>query len=324
MPSQTPLSVIYFGTPDFAAQILEVLLGDPNISVKAVVTQEDKASGRGKTLSPTPVKALATSHGLPVFQPKSIKKHLEGFTAAVNAYGPFDIGIVAAYGQILPQAILDLPRKGCINIHASLLPRWRGAAPMQRTIMAGDKTSGVCIMQMESGLDTGPVFCLQKIEIPDEANLGILHDTLAQAGAQLLIANIGKIVHGSISASPQPADGVTYASKISRNDEEIDWTRTAHEISNQVRALSPFPCAYTIFNEKRLKVCRSRINEHFSSSGQPSPGVISFLDKNCLEVACGKGALFIEEVQLEGKKRMPVKDFLAGCEIRKGCKLGHK
>lgn len=307
----TKIRILFFGTPDFAVPGLEALVALSGLEVGLVVTQPDRPSGRGGKLTPSPVKQCAERHRIPVFQPKSLKRERESFAAKVAEHGPFDLGVVIAFGQILPKTVLDAPRLGCVNIHASLLPRWRGAAPIQRAILSGDERTGVCLMQMDEGLDTGPVYARAEIEIASDETGGTLHDRLAALGAALLKSELFRIALGVMRAEPQPEHGVTYASKIEAADCAIEWSQPAAEIARKVRAFAPFPGAYTHCGDKRLKIFAARAI-HASPDFIAAPGEIVSRDEGELTVCCGDGELAITEVQLEGKRRMPAGEFLRG------------
>jgi methionyl-tRNA formyltransferase len=265
------------------------------------------------------VKVLALENNLPILQPTSLRKQLPEVLEQLSALGPFDVGVVIAFGQILPREILEIPRCGCINIHASLLPRWRGAAPIQRAIAAGDKETGVCLMQMDTGLDTGAVFCEKRLLIRPNDTAGSLHDALAALGASLLVSELEGIVSGSLRASPQPLDGVTYAAKISSEECRIDWNKTSDELALVVRALSPSPAAFSLWRGKRLKI----ISAHSTpSTTVATAGTIVQASNGKLEVGCSSGTLVIDELQLEGKKRMTTEEFLRGTGLTEGEILG--
>ncbi len=293
---QTRMNIIFMGTPDFSVPILDAL--HARHTIVAVYTQPPRPAGRGKDLRPTPVHARATALGLPVRHPVSLKSpEAQAELAALNA----DIAVVVAYGLILPQTVLDAPRHGCLNIHASLLPRWRGAAPIHRAIMAGDTETGICIMQMEAGLDTGPVLLSRSLPIGATETTADLHDRLSTLGAAMIVDAIDSLP--SLTPTPQPATGVTYAAKIDKAEARIDWTRPAVEIDRQIRGLSPFPGAWCLLNGERVKLLRSRL-----AAGQGAPGQVL----GGLTIACGSGALDITLAQREGKKPMQTKDFLLG------------
>lgn len=290
------MKIVFMGTPDFSVPVLHALAAQHDIV--AVYTQPPRPAGRGKDLRPTPVHAAAATLGLPVRHPVSLKSPEEQAAfAALDA----DVAVVVAYGLILPQAILDAPRHGCLNIHASLLPRWRGAAPIHRAIMAGDAETGICIMQMEAGLDTGPVLLRQSTPISPEETTQDLHDRLAQMGARLILAALDRLP--TLTPEPQPTEGVTYATKIDKAESRIDWTRPAAEVDRQIRALSPFPGAWCMAGPERIKLLRSRL-----AKGEGPPGTLL----HGLTIACGTGAIDITLAQREGKKAQAPQDFLNG------------
>lgn len=314
-----PIPAIFFGTPSFAEIILRRLLQDASVEIRAVVTQTDKPTGRGNSVSPSPVKRCALEHGVPLMQPKRIRGEVQSFFDLADSCGPFEVGLVAAFGQILPEEILALPAAGFVNVHASLLPRWRGAAPIHRALIAGDTSTGVCLMKMEAGLDTGPVYCCQQTSIEASDNFGSLHDRLASMGASLLSSQIEGIVSGTILPRAQPESGIVYAEKLAKEEEQIDWSRPASEINNLVRALSPAPGAYTLFNGKRLKVFAA---EQAEGSAAAEPGTVVAVEKKQLVVSCGTESLSIISVQPEGKRRMEINEFLSGAKPRLGTLLG--
>ena len=290
------MKIVFMGTPDFSVPILDALAARHDIA--AVYTQPPRPAGRGKELRPTPVHARATQLGLPVRHPVSLKSPDE--QAAFAALGA-DIAVVVAYGLILPQPILDAPRMGCLNIHASLLPRWRGAAPIHRAIMAGDAETGICIMQMEAGLDTGPVLLREATAIGTEETTADLHDRLSEMGARLILDALATLP--TLTPTPQPSEGITYATKIDKAEARIDWTRPATDIDRQIRALSPFPGAWCMADGERLKLLRSRL-----APGSDAPGTVL----NGLTIACGTGAVQITLAQREGKKPQDPTEFLRG------------
>lgn len=293
------MKIVFMGTPDFSVPILQALATQHQIV--AVYTQPPRPAGRGKDLRPTPVHAAADALGLPVRHPTSLKSPEEQTAfAALDA----DVAVVVAYGLILPQPILDAPRAGCLNIHASLLPRWRGAAPIHRAIMAGDAETGICIMQMEAGLDTGPVLLREATPIGPEDTTQDLHDRLSQMGARLILQALDRL--STLRPEPQPAQGVTYAAKIDKAEARIDWSRPAAEIDRQIRALSPFPGAWCMGGAERIKLLRSRL-----ATGQGSPGTVL----PGLTIACGTEAIAITLAQREGKKAQSPQDFLNGFSL---------
>lgn len=300
------MRIVFMGTPDFSVPVLDALVAAGH-EIAAVYSQPPRPAGRGKKDRPSPVQARAEVLGLPVRHPVSLKgAEAQAEFAALEA----DVAVVVAYGLILPQAVLDAPAKGCLNIHASLLPRWRGAAPIHRAIMAGDTETGVCIMQMEAGLDTGPVLLCRETAIGPEETTGALHDRLSKMGAAAIVEALAQL--DGLTAEPQPEAGVCYAAKIDKAEARVDWTASAPHINNQVLGLSPFPGAWTMVAGKRLKLLQSRVAE-----GQGAPGEVL----EGLTVACGQGAVEITRVQPEGKGAMDVKDWLLGARIAPGTVL---
>lgn len=300
------MKLIFAGTPEFAAQSLRAILAAGH-QVLLVLTQPDRPSGRGMALHPSAVKTVAMEHGIEVFQPPTLRD--PEAQAKIQALGA-DAMIVAAYGLILPQAVLDMPRFGCINIHASLLPRWRGAAPIQRAIQAGDAETGVCIMQMEAGLDTGPVLLSGALPITGDDNAAILHDRLAELGAKLVITALEKL---PLPACSQPEEGITYAAKIEKAEAALDWRLPANQLERQVRAFNPFPGALAHLNGAPVKVWKAVL-----APGYGAPGTILAVNKDGIVVACGEGALCLLELQKAGGKRLPVGQFLAGTPLATG------
>ena len=311
------MNVIFFGTPSFSLPCLEALLAMPSVTVKAVVTQPDRPAGRGGELRASPVKELALQRGIPVLQPLSLRKELASFKADADKLGPFDVGVVIAFGQILPKAVLEMPRAGCVNVHASLLPRWRGAAPIQRAIEAGDIETGVCLMQMDEGLDTGAVFSRASTPIAERDNAQALHDSLASLGASLLKRDLPAIAQGSLAALPQEAAGVTYAHKIEAHEGLIDWSSEAGTISRRVRALAPHPGCYTFWRGQRMKILSAGARRGSSASGHHPGEVISAVG-SAITVACGSGELSITQLQLAGKRQMSTEEFLRGTGVVPG------
>lgn len=312
------MNVLFFGTPHFAAHTLRALLDMPQVTIKAVVTQPDRPAGRGAVLTPSPVKELALSHGIPVLQPTSLRKELASFEASVAKLGPIDIGVVVAFGQILPTAVLELPSRGCVNVHASLLPRWRGAAPIQRAIMAGDSETGVCLMQMDAGLDTGSVYSSASMPIRDTDTAQTLHDSLAALGASLIQRDLPEIVAGRLHATPQLSDGVTYAQKIESVEGNIDWTAPAPVVARTVRALSPHPGAFTFWRGARLKLLVALEGPEISADTTSPPGTVVTAQRDSLVISCGTGSVAVSELQLAGKKRMRLDEFLRGVTMSPG------
>lgn len=300
------MKLIFAGTPEFAAQALAAIIAAGH-EVALVLTQPDRPAGRGMNLQPSPVKKLAEVHGIEVFQPLTLKEaEAQAKLAALGA----DVMVVAAYGLILPQAVLDLPRFGCINIHASLLPRWRGAAPIQRALLAGDAETGVCIMQMEAGLDTGPVLLRGAFPIGREDTTQVLHDRLAVLGGELVVEALGRL---PLPAEAQPAEGVTYAHKIEKAEALIDWRRSAAELDRHIRAFNPFPGAQARFAGQVVKLWKASPVEAAGNAG-----CVLAIDRRQIVVACGQGALAVSELQKAGGKRLPVQQFLAGHPLQVG------
>ena len=312
------MKILFFGTPAFAVAGLRALADEKQVEIVGVVTQPDRASGRGQRLTPSPVKTFALERGLNVLQPTSIRKEASQFLNQLRSLGAIDIGVVIAFGQILPAELLCLPRHGCVNVHASLLPRWRGAAPIQRAIMAGDTETGVCIMQMDTTLDTGPVFARQSLTLLPDETAGTLHDRLAEIGAPLLVRTLPQIVHGSLQAHPQPSAGVTYAQKITNDEACLRWSCPAPELERTIRGLSPAPGAFTTLKGLRLKIFGARALPHRIGSSTPPPGTISLADGATLEVSCGSGCLALTDLQLAGKRRMSAAEFLRGGILQQG------
>jgi methionyl-tRNA formyltransferase len=301
------MRIVFMGTPEFSVHVLDALIAAGH-EIAAVYSQPPRPAGRGKKDRPSPVHARAEALGLTVRHPKTLRDiNAQAEFAALNA----DVAVVVAYGLILPQAVLDAPARGCLNIHASLLPRWRGAAPIQRAIMAGDAETGVCIMQMEAGLDTGPVLLRRAIPIGAEETAGELHDRLSTLGAEAITEALATL--DRLTPETQPDAGVTYAEKIDKAEARVDWTAPAPHIDRQIRGLSPFPGAWTLIGGKRVKLIRSRLAE-----GNGTPGEV--LDG--LTIACGQGAVEITELQPEGKPRMAAEAYLRGARIAPGVVLG--
>jgi methionyl-tRNA formyltransferase len=300
-----PLKIIFAGTPEFAATALSSLLTTSH-QVVAVYTQPDRPAGRGRKLQPSPVKKLALEHGIEVRQPAKLKEPAD--QAALGELGA-DLMVVVAYGLLLPQAVLDAPRLGCINIHASLLPRWRGAAPIQRAILAGDDESGVTIMQMEAGLDTGPMLHILKTPILRDDTGGSLHDRLAELGARAVLESLAGIADGSLIPHPQDDALATYAKKLDKGEARIDWSQTAAEIDRQVRAFNPWPVAQCDFDGQVMRIWQARpVEGELPPTSQP--GQIVEAGKSGIDVATGAGLLRILELQLPGKRALTAADFL--------------
>ncbi|MEZ5531394.1 MAG: methionyl-tRNA formyltransferase [Steroidobacteraceae bacterium] len=309
------MRVAFAGTPGFAVPPLRALAS--HHTIVGVLTQPDRPAGRGRALTASAVKHEALAHGWPVAQPASLRAAED--RAELAAWRP-DVLVVVAYGLILPQAVLDLPRHGCINVHASLLPRWRGAAPIQRAILAGDTETGVAIMRMEAGLDTGPVYETRRVPIGLHTTAGELHDELAALGAAALIDVLAAIDSGAARASPQPTEGVTYAAKITKAEARIDWQASATAIDRQVRAFNPWPVAETRFDGEPLRVLRARVDQA-SRAPQAAPGTVLGVDAAGVRVACGAGVLVLESVQRAGRRPVAAFDFALGVSLE-GAVLG--
>jgi len=306
------MKILFMGTPDFARSILEKLHKDGE-SIAAVVTQPDKPQGRKMILTPPPVKQYALDNGIPVYQPVTLKD--SAFAEELSAIDP-DLIIVAAYGKILPAYILDYPKYGCINAHASLLPRWRGAAPIQRAIMAGDRLTGVTAMYMAQGLDTGDMILTEEVSITDEDNFGTLHDKLAVAGGAAMTRVVEKLRDGTITREVQNDAAATYAAKIENPDCVIDFTKSVTEVHNQVRGLSPVPLALTWMPDgKRLKIIEAKGE---ICPVHDIPGTVVAIDRGTLDIACADGILHVTSLQPEGKGRMAAADFLRGRKLSAG------
>lgn len=311
------LKVLFMGTPEFAAVSLKALL-DAGYPVVGVVTQPDRPVGRGGKIQPSPVKVLAVEHNLPVFQPKRLRK--PEVVAELKALGA-DVVVVVAYGQILSKEALAIGPLGAINVHGSLLPRWRGAAPIQRAIMAGDKETGITTMWMDEGMDTGDICLMARTPISPEDTAGTVHDRLAQMGAKLLVETLRQVEAGTAPRIPQPAEGVTYAAKLERADEEIDWSRPAEELFNQIRGLNPWPGAYTPAPRGNLKIWKAVPVTDAALQGEPGE-VVALRRGQGFVVATGSGCLLVQEVQPAGKGRMPAQAYMNGGAVQVGTRLG--
>lgn len=309
-------NIIFAGTPDFAVPSLR-RLAESGHQIAGVLTQPDRPAGRGRKLQSSPVKTFATSHGLSVIQPESLRTvEIQNQIAALKP----DLIVVVAYGLLLPEALLRIPRCGCINVHASLLPRWRGASPIQSAILAGDPVTGVSIMRMEQGLDTGPVFAEIEIRIRDDECAAELHDRLADAGAQLLRTSLDGILDGSSVAQPQENADATYAGRISKADAPIDWSRSAVEIDRQIRAYNAWPVAETLLEGTRIRCWRAVPDANFESDNQP--GTVVDAGGETVDIQTGEGLIRLTELQLPGGQRMRAADFARGRELL-GKTLGH-
>jgi methionyl-tRNA formyltransferase len=312
-----PLRIVFMGTPDFAVPTLTEIVGQGH-EVAAVYTRPPAPAGRGMALKPSPVQRTAERLGLPVLTPTTLRG--DDAAAAFRSHQA-DVAVVVAYGMILPEAILAAPELGCLNLHASLLPRWRGAAPIQRAVMAGDAETGVAVMRMEKGLDTGPVAMIERVPIGPETTSGNLHDKLAVIGADLMVRALAALSRGALGFTPQPDEGVVHAAKIANADAAIDWTQPSRVVHDLVRGLSPFPGAYTTIDlgrgPERMKVLRTgRL-----SAGRAGAAPGEVID-DALAVACGDGAVRLLQVQRAGSKAMDAGEFLRGVPVPAGTRLG--
>jgi methionyl-tRNA formyltransferase len=319
------LRVAFAGTPTFAARSLEALLR-AGFEIPLVLTQPDRPAGRGMKLQPSEVKQVALAHGLTVAQPAGLRldgRHAEAAAATRNLLEQVrpDVMVVAAYGLILPPWVLRAPPWGCINVHASLLPRWRGAAPIHRAIEAGDTETGVTIMQMDEGLDTGDMLLVERMPILSSDTTGRLHDRLADLGGRLLVEALEMRACGGLSATPQPAEGITYAHKIDKSEAMIDWSRPVVEIERRIRAWDPFPGAVTTCGPDLLKVWSAQC-EAGSTIESAAPGTVLSVGREGVRVQTGDGVLWLTQLQRAGGKRLPVAEFLAGYEWPLGVSLG--
>lgn len=313
-----PLRIVFMGTAELACASLRALKQTPGFEVIAVVTQPDRPGGRKLQLQPSPVKQTALVENLPVLQPE--RARAEEFIAELRQLAP-DLIVVAAYGQLLPPAILDLPRHGCLNVHTSLLPKYRGASPIQSAILNDEAETGVTIMKMDPGLDTGDILAQIATPIRAEDNSQTLHDRLAQLGAELLVATINGHITGKISSRPQPTVGVSHCAKIKKSDGQLDWSLPARVLWNRIRAFTPWPGAFTFLpaapQPRLLKIWQAEVVDRSGPVGQ-----ILAADPTGILVACGQNALNIAELQLEGSRRLPAREFLAGHGLPVGMKLG--
>ena len=306
------LRVVYMGTPEFAVPALDSIIAAGH-EVAGVFTNPDRPAGRGKKVLFTPVKQAALAHGVPVYQPQRVRKNEEALEQ-LHAWAP-DVVVVTAYGQILPQSILDVPRLGCVNIHASLLPKYRGAAPINWCIIRGEAETGVTTMRMEAGLDTGPMLMVESTPIGPLETAGELHDRLAPMGARLIVPTLEGIATGTITPKPQDDNVSTYAPMMSKADGRIDWTRSATDVANLIRGVNPWPGAWSTHGEDRIKFHLVKPCE-----GDGEPGIVLQADKS-LVIACGKGAVDIREIQAPGARAMGAHDFLNGYRVEVGARF---
>ncbi len=309
------MRLVFMGTPEFSVPALEALI-EGGHTVEAVVTQPDKKRGRGKEIQMTPVKEAALAHGIPVWQPARVKKD-EEFLAKLKEIDP-DVIVVIAFGQILPKEILELPKYGCINIHASLLPKYRGAAPIQWVILDGETETGITTMYMEEGLDTGDMLLKTVIPIEKDETGGSLHDKLAAAGGPLILETLKGLTEGTLKRIPQEGE-TCYASMLTKELGRIDWTKDAVSLERLIRGLSPWPSAYSSLGGKTVKLWKA---EALSAEKKGEPGTVVSVSRDSFSVQTGDGLLLVRELQLEGKKRMDTAAFLRGCPLHEGGRLG--
>jgi methionyl-tRNA formyltransferase len=307
------MKVIFAGTPEFAAVALRVL-HEAGFEIPLVLTQPDRPAGRGMQLQASAVKQYAGAHGMPVAQPVSLRLDGKYPEIAKEAHEllhatPHDVMVVAAYGLILPRSVLDIPRYGCINIHASLLPRWRGAAPIHRAIEAGDAETGVTIMQMEEGLDTGPMLQMESLPIAQDDTTGSLHDKLAGLGGRMIVDALRKLEQGGLPATPQPAAGVCYAAKIAKEEAVLDFSQPADVVARKIRAFNPFPGAFGVFNGMAVKLWCAEASR---DPARMPPGTVLAASPAGVVIACGEGSIRVVELQKPGGKRLPAGEFLKG------------
>ena len=315
------MKIIFAGTPEFAATALKTL-HQAGFEIALVLTQPDRPAGRGMQLHPSPVKQYALEQGLPLIQPTSLRLNGQYHEQALEAHTRMratehSVMVVAAYGLILPQTVLDIPPFGCLNIHGSLLPRWRGAAPIQRAIQAGDSETGITIMQMEPGLDTGPMLAVERIPILPDDTTASIHDKLADLGGKLMVATLFKLAHGELEAITQPEQGVTYASKIHKDEAMLDFTEPAVVLERQIRAFNPFPGACAMFNGTLIKIWCAELLD--TSSSLPPGSLVAANAQDGVIVVCGDGLIRLYELQKPGAKRLPACEFIKGFPLEGGC-----
>lgn len=310
------LRVLFMGTPEFACPTLQMLIDYPGVEVAGVVTQPDRPKGRGQKLAPPPVKELAERHAIPVSQP--LKVRAPEYVEEVRQLDP-DLIVVIAFGQILPKALLDIPKHGCINVHASLLPRYRGAAPINWCIINGEAETGITTMMMDVGLDTGDMLLRKATPIGEDEDAGALHDRLSLLGAETMRETLDLLLAGRLVREKQDDALSCYAPMLKKEMGLIDWDLEPDRIRNLMRGLTPWPGAYTFLDGKTLKISRAKVGK-----GSGTPGTVLKADKSGIEIACNGGSLIIDELQLEGRKRLSAAEFLAGCRMDPGTLLGAK
>jgi methionyl-tRNA formyltransferase len=310
------MKIVFMGTPDFASGTLEALIAAGH-EITAVYTQPDKPKGRGKEVQMTPVKMVALEHGIPVYQPRRIREAAE---VEILRQIPADIFVVAAFGQILSQEILDMPKFGCVNIHASLLPKYRGAAPIQWAVIDGEEKTGITIQQMNAGIDTGDILYVKEYTLDTKETGASLFDKLMLLGAEAIVEALPLIEAGKITPVPQNEAEATHAAKLTKQLGELDFTKSAVVLERLIRGLNSWPSAYTLFRGKQLKIWEAEVLDEIQADAEP--GTVIAVDKQSITVAAGEGGLQILELQIEGKKRMACKDFLLGYPVSVGEKLG--
>lgn len=312
------MNIVFMGTPAFAVPSLEMLIAE-GYSIAAVVTQPDRPQGRKKVLTPTPVKEAALRHGIPVLQPQRLRN--PEAVAELAEYKP-DLIVTAAYGQILPKSVLDMPALGCLNVHGSLLPAYRGGAPIQRSIINGESVTGITLMYMAEGLDTGDMIARTEVPIEDNDTAGTMFEKLSQAGAELLRRELPRLVKGKVEAEPQDDSKATYAPNLTRDDERIDWSRTSREIYNQIRGLVPYSGGFTLWNGEVFKVwAAAKPDSAQKSAGDAQPGTVLELQEKGIVVKTGDGTLTLLTVQPSGKKAMDTAQFVRGTSLTAGTVL---
>ena len=302
------MRILMMGTPDFAIPTLDALVNS-NHEVVGVISQQDKPKGRGHHLVPTPLKEAALSYGLPVYQPKTLKD--EAFMELLTKLAP-DLIVVVAYGKILPKSVLDFPRYGCVNVHASLLPKYRGAGPIQWSIINGETETGITTMQMGEGLDTGDILLQERVPITDDLTADVLFDTLATLGGKLLIETVKGLENGAIIPKPQQESEATYAPMLDKATGYVDFSISAHQVLRLIRGVTPWPSALVLYEDKRMKILDAKV---VSETSPKAPGTILSVSREGILVACGKDCLLLTEIQMEGSKRMPVSEYLLGHTI---------
>lgn len=309
------------GTADFGAPCLEALVVSREHQVVGVVTQPDRPAGRRQELTPPPIKTLALKHGLPVFQPEKMRRP-EAVTQ-LRELAP-ELIVVVAYGQILPKDVLGLPRLGCVNVHGSLLPRWRGASPIQAALLAGDEVTGVTTMLLDEGMDTGPMLLRERVQIGPDDNAATLHDKLSALGGELLLKTVAALAAGALQPTPQPGEGATYAPKIKKEDGLVNWAQPARQIRNRLRAFTPWPGLFTFLpteaGPRTLKIWSAEAAADPTASGAAG-GTVTAADKHGIVVATGEGTLVVRELQIEGGRRMSADEFLRGHRLAAGVRL---